>query len=191
MRRSTANIVLERKRISTTKPQTKVRDALPAYGVTDGALSFRHGLLARERGTIDRALQIVGRCLREPGAAFNSPYAVSQYLRLQLAAEPREVFAVMYLNAQHEAIAFERLFTGTLTQASVYPREVLRAALAHNAAAVILSHNHPSGNITPSRADMDLTQVIKAALALIDVRVLDHVIVGGNGSLSMAEAGLL
>lgn len=178
-------------RSRTSKPRTRVCDALPAYGVTDGALSFRHGLLARERGTIDRALQIVGRCLREPGAAFDSPYAVSQYLRLQLAAETCEVFAVLYLNAQNEAIAFERLFTGTLTQASVYPREVLRAAIAHNAAAVILSHNHPSGSVQPSRADIHLTQTIKDTLALIDVRVLDHVIVGGNDSFSLAEKGMI
>lgn len=173
------------------KPRAKVCESLPAYGVADGALSFRHGLLARERGTIDKALQIVGRYLRNPGAVLESPQAASEYLRLHLAAEPCEVFAVLYLDAQNRAIAFERLFSGTLTQTSVYPREVLRAAMAHNAAAVMLSHNHPSGNLNPSRADEYLTQAIKAALALIDVRVLDHLIIGGNGSFSMAEKGMI
>jgi DNA repair protein RadC len=178
-------------RTRTTKPRAKVCEALSAYGVSDGALSFRHGLHARERSAIDKALQIVGRYLQEPGVALAGPWAVSEYLRLQLAAEPREVFAVLYLNAQHEAIAFEHLFTGTLTQTSVHPREVLRAAIAHNAAAVVLAHNHPSGNLTPSKADVNLTQAIKTALSWIDVRVLDHVIVAGNGSLSMAEKGML
>ena len=173
------------------KARAKVCEALPAYGVADGALSFRHGLLARERGAIDKALQIVGRYLREPGAAFDSPFAVSAYLRLHLAAESYEVFAVLYLDTQNQAIAFERMFTGTLTQTSVYPREVLRAAIAHNAASVVLAHNHPSGNAHPSRADEHLTQAIKTALAMIDVRVLDHIIIAGSGSFSMAEKGMI
>lgn len=174
-----------------TRATAKARESMPAYGAGDGVLSFRHGLLARERGTIDRALEIVGRYLRAPGAAFATPDAVKAYLRLQLAGETCEHFCVLYLDSQNRCIAFEAMFTGTLTQTSVYPREVVRAALAHGAAAVVLAHNHPSGTPQPSRADQALTQTLKAALSLVDVRVLDHIVVGGNLSLSFAECGLL
>jgi len=161
------------------------------YGAGAGVLSFRHGLAARERGVIDRALEIVGRCLRQPGAVMADPDVVKAYVRLNIGGETTEQFCVMYLDAQNRVIAFDHLFTGTLAQTSVYPREVVRAALAHGANAVILTHNHPTGNTTPSRADEALTQTLKAALALVDVRVLDHVIVGGDKALSMAEKGLL
>lgn len=170
---------------------TKASEAVPMYGAGAGVLSFRHGLCARERGVIDRALAIVGRCLHEPGAAMASPDAAQAFLRLHIGGEQVEVFCVMYLDSQHRVIAFEKQAIGTLTQTSVYPREILRAALAHGAAAVVLAHNHPSGNVAPSRADEELTQTLKAALALVDVRVLDHVILGGNSALSMAEIGLL
>lgn len=169
----------------------KVSEAIPAYGVSDGVLSFRHGLCARERGAIDKALEIVGRCLREKPHAFPTPYAVKTYLRLHLAGEQREHFVVLFLDVQNRFIALERMFTGTLTQTSVYPREVVCAALAHGAAAVVLAHNHPSGTVQPSRADEALTQTLKAALNLIDVRVLDHIIVAPGETLSMAERGLL
>jgi DNA repair protein RadC len=102
-----------------------------------------------------------------------------------------EHFGVLYLDNQNRLIAFEYHFTGTLTQASVYPREIVRAALAHHAAAVVLCHNHPSGAVIPSRADEALTQTLKAALSLVDVRVLDHVIVAPGASFSMAERGLI
>ena len=174
----------------TARPRIKAREAVPAYGVPDGVLSFRHGLKARERGTIDRALEIIGRTLRS-GDTFATPDAVKHYLRLHLSAEQREHFGVMYLDSQNRLIAFQVHFTGTLTQTSVYPREVVRAALAHQAAAVVLCHNHPSGDVQPSRADKALTQTLKAALALVDVRVLDHVIVAPGAALSMAERGLL
>lgn len=174
-----------------TRTSAKAREALPAYGTSDGVLSFRHGLLARERGTIDKALEIVGRYLRAPGAAFAGPDAVKAYMRLQLAGETCERFAVLYLDSLNRSIAFEIMFTGTLTQTSVHPREVVRAALAHGAASVILAHNHPSGTVLPSSADEALTQTLKAALALIDVRVLDHIVVGGKFSCSFAEHRLL
>ena len=174
----------------TARPRIKAREAVPAYGVPDGVLSFRHGLKARERGTIDRALEINGRTLRS-GDTFATPDAVKHYLQLRLAGEGCEHFAALYLNAQNRLIAFEVLARGTLTQTSVYPREVVRAALAHQAAAVVLCHNHPSGDVQPSRADEALTQTLKAALALVDVRVLDHVIVAPGAALSMAERGLL
>ncbi len=184
---STATRAAPRPRTRTTKAS----EAVPMYGAGAGVLSFRHGLRARDRGVIDRALEIVGRCLRDPGVLMADPDAVKQYIRLHIGGETTEIFCVMYLDAQNRVVAFDKLFTGTLTQTSVYPREVLRAALAHGASAVILSHNHPSGTIQPSRADEALTQTLKAALALIDVRVLDHVIVGGDKALSMAEKGLL
>lgn len=176
---------------SGAKTSIKAHEAIPAYGVGAGVLSFRHGLQARERGVIDRALVIMGRCLSETPCAFPTPDAVKMYLRLQLAGEQREHFAVLFLDVQNRFIAFEKMFAGTLTQTTVYPREVVCAALAHGAAAVVLAHNHPSGTTTPSRADHALTQTLKDTLALIDVRVLDHVIVGPTSALSMAEQGSL
>jgi DNA repair protein RadC len=122
---------------------------------------------------------------------FGTPGAVKQYLQLHLAQRGHEVFAVLFLDSQNRLIALEELFRGTLTQTSVYPREVVLHALKHQAAAVVLAHNHPSGTVQPSRADEALTQTLKAALALVDVRVLDHVIVGPGQALSMAEKGLL
>jgi DNA repair protein RadC len=123
--------------------------------------------------------------------AFHTPGAVKQYLQLQLAHKNHEVFAVLFLDNQNRMLAMEELFRGTLSQTSVYPREVVMRALHHQAAAVVLSHNHPSGSVQPSRADEHLTQTLKAALALVDVRVLDHIIVGQGQSLSMAEQGLM
>ncbi|RYF39588.1 MAG: JAB domain-containing protein [Comamonadaceae bacterium] len=122
---------------------------------------------------------------------FDSPDAVKHYLQLHLARKPHEVFAVLFLDAQNKLIAMEELFRGTLTQTSVYPREVVLKALQHHAAACVLAHNHPSGTVQPSRADEALTQTLKAALALVDVRVLDHIIVAPGDALSMAERGLL
>jgi DNA repair protein RadC len=123
--------------------------------------------------------------------AFHTPGAVKQYLQLQLAHKNHEVFAVLFLDSQNRMLAMEELFRGTLSQTSVYPREVVMRALHHQAAAVVLSHNHPSGSVQPSRADEHLTQTLKASLALVDVRVLDHIIVGQGQTLSMAEQGLM
>ena len=123
--------------------------------------------------------------------AFESPQAVAQYLQMQLAQSPREVFAVMFLDAQHRLLHYEAMFQGTLSQASVYPREVVKLALELGASAVVLSHNHPSGSVEPSRADERLTQTLKQALHLIDVRVLDHIIVAPGQACSMAERGLV
>ncbi len=123
---------------------------------------------------------------------LNTPDTVRDYLRLHLAGLRHEVFFALWLDAQNRLIAAEELFRGTLTQASVYPREVVKKALAHNAAAVVLAHNHPSGVAEPSSADSQLTRELKQALALVDVRVLDHFIVAGTASpLSFAERGLL
>lgn len=124
-------------------------------------------------------------------AVFDTPDAVKNYLQLQLSNRKHEVFAVLFLDAQNRLIALDELFHGTLTQTSVYPREVVLRALHHQASSVVLSHNHPSGSVQPSRADEMLTQTLKTTLALIDVRVLDHVIVAPGEALSMAERGLL
>ena len=139
-------------------------------------------------------LELARRALREKitsGAALSSPAAVREYLRLKLQALPHEVFVALFLDAQNRVIEIEELFRGTLTQTSVYPREVVKRALARNAGAVIFAHNHPSGVAEPSHADETLTQALKQALALIDVRVLDHFIVAGAGVVSFAERGLL
>jgi DNA repair protein RadC len=130
-----------------------------------------------------------GELQRRP--VFDSPGAVREYLRLQLAERPHEIFGVLFLDTQHRLICFEEMFRGTLNQTSVYPREVLKQALALNAAAVILTHNHPSGVAEPSRADEHLTRQLSAALALVDIKVLDHVVVGREGAVSFVERGLL
>jgi DNA repair protein RadC len=173
------------------RPRVKARELVPCYRAGAGPTSFRHGLPDHERGVIDAALGILGRYLGEPGAAIQSPAEVRQFLRLHLGAEKHEVFAVLYLDNQHRAIAFETPFNGTLTQTSVYPREIARAALGHNAAAVLLAHNHPSGAARPSRADEVMTQAIKDALQVLDVRVLDHFIVTNQEAVSMVEMGLM
>jgi DNA repair protein RadC len=137
-----------------------------------------------------QALQILECQVREADT-MASPGAAKDYLRLKIAALPYEVFVVIFLDAQNRVIDVEEMFRGTLTQTSVYPREVVKTALAHNAAAVILAHNHPSGSAEPSRADEALTMTLKAALALVDVRVLDHMVVTCATVLSFAERGLL
>jgi DNA repair protein RadC len=139
---------------------------------------------------LELARRAMGQQLRER-EIFSTPDAVKHYLQLHLSAKPHEVFAVLFLDAQNRLIVMEELFRGTLTQTSVYPREVVTQALKHQAASVVLAHNHPSGTVQPSRADEALTQTLKAALALVDVRVLDHVIVAPGVALSMAEKGLL
>ena len=139
---------------------------------------------------LELARRAMGERLRER-TVFDSPDAVKQYLQLHIGSRPYEVFAVVFLDVQHRMIALEEMFRGTLTQTSVYPREVVTRAIHHQAAAVVLAHNHPSGNIEPSRADESLTQTLRAALALVDVRVLDHIIVSPGQSFSMAEKGVL
>lgn len=140
------------------------------------------------------ARELVRRWLSEElkrKAVFPHPQSVTDYLKVHFSGREYESFVVLYLDAQNSLIEVEELFRGTLTQTSVYPREVVKSALRFNAAAVMLSHNHPSGSVTPSRADEHLTQTLKAALALVDVRVLDHLVIAGNNALSFAETGLL
>lgn len=181
---------------------TLAQELLDEFGGIAGLLNTSADDLKRikglggpaKRAELVAVLELARRALAQQlkqRAVFDSPHAVKDYLQLQLAARAHEVFAVLFLDAQHRLLAMEELFRGTLTQASVYPREVVLRALHHQAAAVVLAHNHPSGVAEPSRADEALTQTLKAALALVDVRVLDHVIVAPGTALSMAEKGLL
>src|SRR4051812_11373279 len=152
------------------------------------------GLGPAKRAQFAAAIELVRRSLREQmkkNAALSSPQSVRDYLRLKLAARKEEAFLCIWLDAQHHTIDIQEAFTGTLTQTSVYPREIVKAALRMNAAAVIFAHNHPSGVAQPSRADELLTRNLKDALELIEVKVLDHFIVAGNQAISFAERGLL
>ena len=152
------------------------------------------GLGPAKRAELVAVLELARRALAQQlreREVFDSPNTVKHYLQLHLAAKGHEVFAVLFLDAQNRLLALEELFRGTLTQTSVYPREVVLRALHHQAAAVVLAHNHPSGSVQPSRADEALTQTLKTTLALVDVRVLDHVIVAPGQALSMAEQGLV
>ena len=149
---------------------------------------------AAKYAQLQAVLEMSRRALQEEiqrGDVLSSPRAVRDYLKLLLAGRGQEVFLVLFLDTQHRVIAFEELFHGTLSQTSVYPREVVKRALAHNAAAVILAHNHPSGVAEPSQADQLLTHALKQALALVDVTVLDHFVVAAGQTLSFAERGLL
>lgn len=123
------------------------------------------------------------------GQSFDNPEKVKTFLKIKLGKEEREIFACLFLDNQHRLIEYSELFYGTIDGASVYPREVVKAALHCNAAAVIFSHNHPSGTVVPSSADIAITSRLKDALSLIDVRVLDHIIVGGDNTTSFAETG--
>lgn len=161
---------------------------------TQAELAAAPGLSPTKVAEILCILELARRSLAQrlhDRAPFPSPGSVKQYMQLHLAHKDHEVFAVLFLDAQNRMIAMEEMFRGTLTQTSVYPREVVLRALHHKAAAVVFSHNHPSGSVVPSRADEALTQTLKSALALVDVRVLDHVIIGVGETLSMAERGLI
>ena len=163
-------------------------------GASAADLQRVKGLGPAKRAELLAVLELARRAMAQKlreRTVFADPGAVKQYLQLHLAGKSHEVFAVLFLDAQNRLLQMDELFQGTLTQTSVYPREVVLRALKHQAAAVVLAHNHPSGTVQPSRADEALTQTLKAALALVDVRVLDHVIVAPGETLSMAERGLL
>lgn len=144
---------------------------------------------------VSAAKELITRALEEEISinpiSFSNPKAVKDYLRLALGGRQQEVFMVLFLDSQNRLIASEELFHGTLTQTSVYPREVVKRALVHNAAAAMLAHNHPSGLTEPSQADRLLTTALQQALALVDIRVLDHIVVGEQEALSFAERGWL
>jgi DNA repair protein RadC len=152
------------------------------------------GLGPAKYAQVQAVVEIARRALQEDvrrETLLNAPDKVRQYLRLWIGHLQHEVFVALYLDAQNRLLTAEELFRGTLTQTSVYPREVVKHALRHNAAGVIFAHNHPSGMAEPSRADELLTASLKQALALVDVRVLDHLIVAGNATVSFAERGLV
>lgn len=172
---------------ATIKLPPCVEDTRTAYGAPEhqGTVVSRKLEVARELLLRNLRTQMTR------GPVFDSPHMVRDWLRLRCASLEREVFLVLYLNAHHALIEAVTLFQGTLSQTSVYPREVVKGALTLNAAAVIFAHNHPSGAAEPSRADEHLTQTLKAALALVDVRVIDHCVVAGDQVVSFAERGLL
>ena len=147
-------------------------------------------LTKSQQATLRRALRLLERQLTA-SEAFSNPTTVKQYCQLQIGLERDEHFCCLFLSTRHQLIAFERLFRGTVDGASVYPRVVVRRCLELNASAVIFTHNHPSGIAEPSRDDATITRRLKDALALIDVRVLDHIVVGLAETTSMAEQGLL
>jgi DNA repair protein RadC len=176
-------------------------ELLTRCGGVAGLLHARPADLARVKGLgpakraeLCAVVELARRSLRQVMSAapvFENPRAVQEHLQLQFAGLDHECFGILFLDARHRLVAFETLFRGTLTQAAVYPREVVKRALALSAAAVVLAHNHPSGTPEPSKADEFLTQTLKQALSLVDVRVLDHVIVASSGTVSMAERGLV
>jgi len=177
------------------------RDALKRSGSLSALLAASDrdfcaipGLGAAKYAQLQAVIEMARRALREKagnGTALGSPHAVRDYLRLKIQGRPHEVFVGVFLDAQNRVLAVEELFRGTLTQTSVFPREVVKRALHYNAAALIFAHNHPSGVAEPSRADEMLTIALKQALALIDVKVLDHFVVGADSAMSFAERGLL
>ena len=161
---------------------------------TSDQLRTTRGLGAAKYAEMAAVLELARRTLREEVAqqpVLDSPGAVGDYLRLWLGAQTVEIFAALFLDSQHRLITAEELFRGTLAQTSVYPREVVKAALRLNAATLILAHNHPSGLAEPSAADQVLTRTLKSALALVDVRVLDHLVITRQSVFSFAERGLL
>ena len=172
------------------KPVAKDGSAAHLHMMYTGSVAGAQ-LTGPENDIVTAALAVLTARLRRHSPVFDGPQDVRNHLVLALATKPHEVFAVIFLDSQNRLLAYEELFRGTLAQTSVYPREVLLRALHHRAAALVLAHNHPSGSVQPSRADETLTQTLKAALALVDVRVLDHVIVAPGKALSMAEQGLL
>jgi DNA repair protein RadC len=190
-----------------TVRQQRIVDALrPFFGAEADALYEAHGrsllkltYFARQSSLQSCRRLVTGLALAQEllveeltsGSVLDAPKVVADFLKLHFAGQPHESFAVMYLDARHALIAFEELFRGTLTETSVYPREVMKRALHHEAAGLVISHNHPTGNLAASRADVVLTESLTAALAMVDVRVVDHIIVAGAKTLSFVERGLL
>ena len=172
----------------------KLIGAEQAQKIYTGSLNTMFAAKGQAPEQCQVARELLTRWLHEEmqaGDAMNSPKAVRDFLTLHFAGQEFESFVVIFLSAQHHVIKAAELFRGTLTQTSVYPREVVKASLKHNCAAVILAHNHPSGVCEPSKADEMLTTALKQALALVDVRVLDHFVVAGNQTMSFAERGMI
>jgi DNA repair protein RadC len=188
----TAGVKTQYNRLSDLELLGKLLGVQEAEKVYGGTLSSVFTEQAPEQCQVVR--ELVKRWMGEElkaGEPMNSPKAVKEYLTIHFAGQQYESFVAIFLDAQHRVIEAEDLFKGTLTQTSVYPREVVKAALKHNAAAVIFAHNHPSGATEPSQSDRLLTDALKQALSLVDVRVLDHFVVAGNQTMSFAERGLI
>jgi DNA repair protein RadC len=174
-------------------------DLLNTYGslkklaaAPDHTLIQQRGLGSAKACALKAAMEIGQRCHAEPlpaGAILKSAAAAKLFLTQRLGCYQQEVFACLFLDSRHRVLAFEELFFGTIDESSVYPREVVKRSLAHNAAKVILAHNHPSGNPTPSQADRDVTCILKQALELVDITVVDHIIIGHQECVSLVEIG--
>ncbi|CAM6327372.1 RadC family protein [Citrobacter portucalensis] len=147
------------------------------------------GLTPYAQRTIRRAINLLDKYLRQPGIPFTSSTAARDWLRLQLAGQEREVFMVLYLDNQHRLLESETLFAGSVNHVHVHPREVVKSALRFNAAAVVFAHNHPSGDSEPSQCDRNITGRLQEALALVDIKTLDHLVIGSEGIVSFAERG--
>lgn len=177
------------------------RDMVGHFGSLNGLFTASladfcriNGLGPAKFSQLQAVLELARRALAEElktGITLAAPAAVKQYLQLKLGKHPYEAFAILFLDVKNRLIAYEELFRGTLTYTSVHPREIVKSALAHNAASIMLAHNHPSGSPEPSGADHKLTQSLKQTLALVDIRVLDHFIVAGHQVYSFAEHGQL
>jgi DNA repair protein RadC len=190
----TAGVQVNYNRLSDLELLGKLLGVHEAKKVYGGTLSSVFAAQEQAPAQCQVVRELVKRWMSEElktGEAMNSPNAVKDYLRIHFAGQQYESFVAIFLDAQHRVIEAEDLFKGTLTQTSVYPREVVKAALKHNAAAVIFAHNHPSGATEPSQSDRMLTDALKQALSLVDVRVLDHFVVAGNQTMSFAERGLI
>lgn len=182
------NIVLSGVRGLHVHPSTSFAESIPRYVAGPKVRRESLGQLLECANELLRRLALratIGK------STMDSPGAVADYLRLHFRSSQVESFVALYLDSQHRLIAAEELFRGTLGQTSVYPREVVKRALAYNAAALIVSHNHPSGSPEPSRADEFLTATLKSALALVDIRLIDHFVVAGDATVSFAQRGLL
>ena len=163
----------------------------PCFGAAAVDAETSDALLARKLGVARELLLRDLQAQMSTHPVMHSPQALRDWLRLHCAGLQHEVFIVLFLDSQNRLLSAAEMFRGTLSQTSVYPREVVKSALQRNAAAVVLAHNHPSGSAEPSRADEHLTQTLKAALALVDVRILDHLVVAGDQATSFAERGLI
>jgi len=165
---------------------------MPAFSLLETTGEYQVSRPVSGDEIIDQAKEIIQSSIRRTdGTVFTNPESVKTFLHLALLTEQREVFAVLFVDNRHRLIQFERLFFGTIDGCSVHPREVVKAALKHNAAALILAHNHPSGVAEPSTADQQITNRLKDALALVEIRVLDHLLIGSDEIVSMAERGLI
>ena len=171
------------KNVSQIKPAVRSEDA-PKYNAAAPENDHDNAIIAE-------ALSILAARLRQPGIPLSNPGETRDYLRLRVAGLEHEVFGMLLMDNRHRVISDEQLFRGTIDGCSVHPREVVKLVLARNASAVILYHNHPSGLAEPSRADENLTQRLRDALAMVEVQVLDHIVVGHDVCVSFAERGLL